>query len=439
LSTAQIATNDYKITSGKNAIEIVRELRSDPERMDVSSQTEKILSQVREGGNKTLLELTNRFDGTDLTDENKLFATSGEFKEAYSRLKPSEIGALRQQLLQIRALSKNQLERFQEKRMDSPLGFRIHETYSSFSRVGGYIPGGLASYPSTVLMVCVPAKEAGVQEILLATPPRRDGTVSDSVLVAADLAGVAKVIKVGGAQAIAAMALGTESIDKVSLIVGPGNDYVTEAKKQLSASGEVMIDSLAGPTELLIVADEKANPYFIAEDLVSQAEHGNRTLCGLVSTSSSLIESVKKTLSTTLPRPRQEYILKSTLFTVLAKTMKDAIEFSQVFASEHLELMVANPNLVYPKLTNSGLVLVGDYAPCSSSDYMVGTNHILPTRGTAANFSGLGVETFLKRVTAVKGTRKSLRQATKYITTLATMEGFPNHAAATRARFDKGE
>ncbi|MFI5422295.1 MAG: histidinol dehydrogenase, partial [Nitrososphaerales archaeon] len=224
---------------------------------------------------------------------------------------------------------------------------------------------------------------------------------------------------------------------KVQLIAGPGNDYVTSAKKQLSASGEVLIDSLAGHTELLIVADDSANPKFIAEDLLSQAEHGNRTLCGVVSNSIPLIEFVKRVLMESLPRPRQEHILRSILFTVLTESLEQMVEFSESLAPEHLELMVAKPDRLIRRLRSAGLLLLGGYTPCSSTDYIVGTNHILPTGGTAVSFPGLGVERFLKRVTVVRGTKESLLKSSRYISALTKLEGFPNHAMAVEARFNK--
>ncbi|MDA4112321.1 MAG: histidinol dehydrogenase [Thaumarchaeota archaeon] len=427
---------DYVLTDSASLEKIVRQIRNNPENNELPLQVAKIIRDVRENGDEALVSLTNKYDGTNFTETKELIVTPEEIRAAYSRLSSSELRAIKQEMRQILALSKNQMKRFQETEFKSPLRFTVTESYSPFSRIGGYVPGGLGSYPSTVLMICVPAREAGVKEIVLATPPKKDGRVSDSVLVAADLGGASQVIKAGGAQAIAAIGLGTDSINKVSLIVGPGNDYVTEAKKQLAASGETLIDSLAGPTELLIVADENSNPYFIAQDLISQAEHGNRTLCGLVSYSQSLIRSVRDIVASFSIRPRQEQINRSSLFTVLTTNIQQAVEFSQIFAPEHLELMVKRPESYESELTNTGLLLIGDYAPCSSTDYMVGTNHILPTGGTAVNFSGLGVERFMKRVTMVKGNRISLQAASRFISTLANMEGFPNHAAAVEARFE---
>ncbi len=226
---------------------------------------------------------------------------------------------------------------------------------------------------------------------------------------------------------VAALAFGTRTIRKVDLIARPGNQYVTEAKRQVSAMRQVLIESLAGPTELLIIADKSADSLLVAEDLISQAEHGNRTLCGLVSDSPELIINVAARLRKISDRPRLTQILESTLFTVLVRTKGMMVEFAQRFAPEHLEVMTTNSKSILGKLTNSGLVLTGDYTPCSSTDYIAGTNHILPTGGTARLASGLGVEDFLKRVTTVSASKQTLWKASKLISTLANMENLPNH------------
>jgi len=388
-------------------------------------------------GDDELLRLTRKFDSSQISRVEDLVVTSEEIKKAFSKIDPTSLRALKKSAQQIRAISKNQMSRFREIKFQSPLGFLITESYSPFYRIGGYVPGGLAAYPSTVLMICVPAKEAGVKEIVLATPPKSDGSLPDSVLVAASLGGASEIFKLGGAQAIAAMAVGTLRIRKVDIIVGPGNEYVTEAKKQVSSSDGTVIDSLAGPTELLIIADESANPEYVAEDLISQAEHGNRTICGLATTSGETIESVRRLLSSMVGRPRGEHISRSILFTVQVSSKDLLIEFSQRFAPEHVEVMMKNAKRIAGKLSNAGLVLLGDYAPCASSDYIVGTNHILPTGGTAKFYPGLGVERFLKRCTTVTGSKNSLYTASKFVSRLANVEGFPNHASAPMSRFSK--
>ncbi len=396
----------------------------------------EIIDTIRESGDAGLVQLTRKFDSDKIKSSKELKVSRFEFERAYSMVGDERIRAMKAALRQISFLAKQQMKRFAPKKFRSQLGFVIEESYFPFKRIGGYVPGGLASYPSTVLMICATARQAGVKDIVIVTPPKKDGTVDDSVLVAADICGVSEIIKAGGAQAIAALAFGTESIKKVDLIAGPGNQYVSEAKRQVSASRQVLIESLAGPTELLILADKSADPLLVAEDLISQAEHGNRTLCGLVSDSSKLVQSVASRLKI-LEKPRMEQILQCNLFTVLVKNESMMVEFAQCFAPEHVEVMTKNSESIAKKLTNSGLVLIGDYTPCSSTDYIAGTNHILPTGGTAAVSSGLAVENFLKRFTTVRANEQSLQKASKFISTLAKMENFPNHANAAIVRFEK--
>ncbi|MCL4519333.1 MAG: histidinol dehydrogenase [Thaumarchaeota archaeon] len=395
-----------------------------------------ILSEVKTRGNQALIKYGRRFDSPSIVKPQDLLVKRTEIEEAYSKIRPEQLSAIKNAYKQIQWLANEQVKRFEAKKLRSPLGFEIRERYEPLKRIGGYVPGGLASYPSTVLMICGPARAAGVKDIVLCTPPGKDGRISEAVLVAADVCGVTEIVKSGGAQAIGALAYGTATVKKVDLIAGPGNAYVTEAKRQVSSSGEVLIDSLAGPTELLILADKNANAGYIFEDLISQAEHGNRTLCGVVSESSDLLESVVNRISSTAFRNRMEYIKSSFLFAVKVKSKKMIVEFAQEFAPEHLEVMLGKGD--DSKFTNSGMVLVGDYTPCSSTDYIVGTNHILPTGGSARLSSGLAVENFLKRVTIVKGSKGSLRESSRYITSLSTIEGLPNHAGAALSRFGEG-
>jgi len=428
---------EYEIEDTESIGSVVSNLRSSKDSSEISSRVSEIIDLIRRKGDEELLRLTKKFDSSSISRAGDLVVTEEVTRKAFSRIDSTSLSALKKAAQQIRAFSRNQMSRFRDIRFRSPLGFLITERYSPFSRIGGYVPGGLGAYPSTVLMICLPAKEAGVREIVLATPPARDGSVPDSVLVAASLCGATEIFKLGGAQAIAAMAVGTSLVKKVDLIVGPGNEYVTEAKKQLSSSGNVLIDGLAGPTELLIVADESAKPEYIAEDIISQAEHGNRTICGLASTSREIVESVRQLLSNVAGRPREEHISRSVLFTVCVSSRDLLIEFSQKLAPEHLEVMVENPKRFSERLPNVGLILLGDYVPCASSDYIVGTNHILPTGGSATFHPGLGVERFLKRSTTVTGNRNSLYAGSKYVSKLANLEGFPNHVSAPLSRFSK--
>jgi histidinol dehydrogenase len=430
---------EYDAKDADSICRIVSDLRNNDEATEISSKVSEIIEDVRRRGDKDLLRLTRKFDTKDILQVGDLEVTENETRKAFSKIDLASLNALKKATQQIRSFSKFQMSRFREIKFKSPLGFLITERYSPFNRIGGYVPGGLAAYPSTVLMICVTAKMAGVKEIVLASPPRIDGSLPDSVLVAASLGGATEIYKLGGAQAIAAMAVGTSLVRAVDLIVGPGNEYVTEAKKQVSSSENVLIDSLAGPTELLIVADEKANPEFIVEDLISQAEHGNRTICGLASTSQETIESVRQILSLMVGRPRGEYVARSIIFTIHVPSEDLLIAFSQKLAPEHLEVMVNKPERLAERLSNAGLLLLGDYSPCAASDYIVGTNHILPTGGFGKFYPGLGVERFLKRNTIIMGNKDSLYACSKFVTTLAMLEGFPNHASAPLIRFRKNK
>jgi histidinol dehydrogenase len=429
-----IAVREFTVSSSKELCAVVSSIR-EKESSDANlvSRVQEIIGRVKIDGDAALVDLTKEFDSPHIKSASDLKVTSAEIKNAYSKLTSEQISALKTAASQISGLVSKQKRRFLPRRYRTPLGFIVEERYVPFARIGGYVPGGLAAYPSTVLMICVTAKEADVKEIALATPPRKDGSVNEAVLVAADICGVSEILKVGGAQAIAALALGTESTRKVSLVAGPGNKYVTEAKRQVSASGDVLIDSLAGPTELLVVADNSADPTLVAEDLISQAEHGNRTLCGLVTNSGKLCEEVVFTLEGMTVRPRISQILESKLFTVLVPDEKLMAEFAQVFAPEHVEVMASNQRLTR-RFTNSGLVMIGNNVPCAATDYIVGTNHILPTGGTARVSSGLAVSNFLKRILVVSASKSTIKKAAKFVPTLAAMEDLPNHGFAAVAR-----
>ena len=419
---------------------VAASIREDKKSSSTENLTRKvatILSEVERFGDDSLLRFSRKFDGTDFRRSSELLVREEEFAEAKGALEEEKLRALKSSLKQIRWLTRRQKNaRFGEKKYRTPFGYMISEYFIPLARVGGYVPGGLASYPSTVLMTCGPALEAGVKDIVLATPPGKDGRINAGVLVAAQLCGVKEVIKLGGAHAVAALAYGTKSIRRVDLIAGPGNKYVTEAKRQVSASNLVLIDALAGPTELLVVANTNTNPEFVAEDIISQAEHGNRTLCGVVSDSEIFLSRVKNLIERQdKSRKRFESIRQSTIFLVKARDKEEALSFAEAFAPEHLEVLLENnaPRII----SRSGLTLVGEYSPCSASDYAVGTDHILPTGGTASRTSGVSVETFLKRVQTVKSTPSSLKKSLRTISTLSLMEGLPNHARAAEIRFMK--
>ena len=366
--TQSIAVHEFTVSSSNDLEAVVSSIR-EKETLDanLTNQVEEIVARVKTNGDKALVDLTNEFDSPEIKNASDLRVTKLEIKKAYSKVTKEQVEALKAAAKQISGLVSKQRKRFAPRSYRTPLGFGVEERYVPFARIGGYVPGGLAAYPSTVLMICVTAREAGVKEIVLATPPRKDGSVNATVLVAADICGVKEIFKVGGAQAVAALALGTTSIKKVSIVTGPGNKYVTEAKRQVSAAGNVLIDSLAGPTELLIIADKSAESTLVAEDLISQAEHGNRTLCGLVSNAPKVCDEVKSVLKGMTERPRISQIQESKLFTVLVPDEKLMVEFANSFAPEHLEVMTANRKIA-KQITNSGLVI-----------------HSPPTRASAAN------------------------------------------------------
>ena len=434
--SSRISLQEYSVSDVGEIDGLVSRIRGKVEERNLLSATvSDIISSVEQGGDASLLELSRKYDRSSFSKPGELFVKKEEFEAARSRLGNSKVSAFKLAYRQIRFIARKQMNRFKETRYRTPLGFVVRERFLPLERVAGYVPGGLASYPSTVLMICGPAREAGVRDIVIITPPRNDGSVSESVLVTAEICNVKHVIKLGGAQAIAALACGTESIKKADLIAGPGNRYVTEAKRQVSSSGKVSIDALAGPTELLIIADRNADVEDVFEDIISQAEHGNRTLCGVVSDSKELIEQLKERFKTAGERKRVEEIKQSTICAVRTRSVNHSIQFAQAFAPEHLELLVSNPGKIERRITRSGLVLLGRYAPCSASDYVVGTDHILPTGGLASRFAGVSVESFLRRNTCVESTRRALSNSLSTLSTIAELEGLPNHAEAANSRF----
>ena len=397
-----------------------------------------ILADVKERRDAALFEYTKKFDGADISADN-LVVTEEEIREAYETVDSSLVEIIRKALVNIRAYHEKQRRYswFDSKPNGSMLGQKI----TPLRRVGVYVPGGKAVYPSSVLMNIVPAKVAGVEEIVMTTPPGKDGKVNPTTLVAAKEAGADVIYKVGGAQAIAALAYGTESIPKVDKIVGPGNIYVALAKK--AVYGHVSIDSIAGPSEILIIADDTANPRYVAADLLSQAEHDEMASAILVTTSRRLAEKVSKEAEQFVAQLSRKDILQKSLdnygYILIAETLDDAIDAANEIASEHLEIVTANAFEVMMKVRNAGAIFIGEYSSEPLGDYFAGPNHVLPTNGTAKFFSPLSVDDFIKKSSIIYYSKDALRPVHEDIIRFAEAEQLTAHANSIRVRFEKEE
>ncbi len=397
-----------------------------------------ILADVKERRDAALFEYTKKFDGADISADN-LVVTEEEIREAYETVDPSLVEIIRKALVNIRAYHEKQRRYswFDSKPNGSMLGQKI----TPLRRVGVYVPGGKAVYPSSVLMNIVPAKVAGVEEIVMTTPPGKDGKVNPTTLVAAKEAGADVIYKVGGAQAIAALAYGTESIPKVDKIVGPGNIYVALAKK--AVYGHVSIDSIAGPSEILIIADDTANPRYVAADLLSQAEHDEMASAILVTTSRRLAEEVSKEAEQFVAQLSRKEILQKSLdnygYILIAETLDDVIDAANEIASEHLEIVTANAFEVMMKVRNAGAIFIGEYSSEPLGDYFAGPNHVLPTNGTAKFFSPLSVDDFIKKSSIIYYSKDALRPVHEDIIRFAEAEQLTAHANSIRVRFEKEE
>ena len=394
-----------------------------------------IIKNVREIGDKARCEYTLAFDKFPLSGEN-IKVTKEEIKEAYAQMDPVLVEVIRKSAENIRSFHTKQLRNswFDSREDGTILGMKI----TPIQRAGVYVPGGKAAYPSSVLMNVVPAKVAGVSEIIMTTPPSAEGKVNPGTLVAADIAGVDTIYKVGGAQAIAAMAFGTQSIPKVDKITGPGNIFVALAKK--AVYGYVSIDSIAGPSEILVLADETANPRYVAADLLSQAEHDELASAILITTSRTLAEEVSRQADLfTAQLERKEIIQKSLNnygYILLAENMVEAIEAANEIASEHLEILTANPFDIMTRIRNAGAIFLGEYASEPLGDYFAGPNHILPTNGTAKFFSPVNVDDFIKKTSIISYSREALFKVHKDIETFAKSEGLTAHANSIKVRFE---
>lgn len=395
----------------------------------------EIIAKVKAEGDKALFDYTLKFDKYALNAGN-IKVTRAEIEEAYQKLDAGLVEVIRKSAENIRAFHTKQLRNswFDAKEDGTILGMKI----TAIAKAGVYVPGGKAAYPSSVLMNVIPAKVAGVPEIIMTTPPGADGSINPGTLVAADIAGVNAIYKVGGAQAIAALAFGTQSVPKVDKITGPGNIFVALAKK--AVYGYVSIDSIAGPSEILVLADETANPRYVAADLLSQAEHDELASAILITTSRELAEKVSTQVDVFTAQLERKEIIQKSLdnygYILVAENMEDGIDAVNEIASEHLEILTANPFQVMTKIRNAGAIFLGEYASEPLGDYFAGPNHILPTNGTAKFFSPVNVDDFIKKTSIISYSREALEQAHRDIETFAMSEGLTAHANSIKVRFE---
>lgn len=402
---------------------------------EFEARVNDIITNVRAKRDEAIFDYTKRFDGADMNASN-ILVTEAEIKEAYEQVDKKLLDVIRKALVNIRDYHAKQR---QNSWFDSqPNGIILGQKVTPLKRVGVYVPGGKAVYPSSVLMNVLPAKVAGVDEIIMTTPPGPDGKVYPSTLVAANEAGVDKIYKVGGAQAVAAMAFGTESIPKVDKIVGPGNIYVALAKK--AVFGYVSIDSIAGPSEILVLADETANPRFVAADLLSQAEHDEMASAILITTNRELAEKVSEEVEKFVAVLSRTEIMQKSLdnygYILVADSLEAAIDTANEIASEHLEIVTKNPFEVMTKIRNAGAIFIGEYSSEPLGDYFAGPNHVLPTNGTAKFFSPLGVDDFIKKSSIISYSREALEPVYKDIVQFAECEKLTAHANSIRVRFE---
>lgn len=394
-----------------------------------------ILADVKEKGDEAVFDYTKRFDGADINVAN-IVVTKEEIDEAYSLVDEQLVEVIRKALVNIREYHAKQK---QYSWFDStPNGTILGQKVTPLNRVGVYVPGGKAAYPSSVLMNIIPAKVAGVNQIIMTTPPGKDGRVNPGTLVAANEAGVDVIYKVGGAQAIAAMAYGTDSIRKVDKIVGPGNIYVALAKK--AVYGHVSIDSIAGPSEILVIADETANPRYVAADLLSQAEHDEMASAILITTSEELADKVSKEIDSFVAELSRSEIISKSLenygYILIARDIDEAVETANEIASEHLEIVTRDPFTVMTKIRNAGAIFLGEYSSEPLGDYFAGPNHVLPTNGTAKFFSPLGVDDFIKKSSIISYSREALEPIHEDIIKFANAERLTAHANSIKVRFE---
>lgn len=397
-----------------------------------------ILEKVKNEGDAALFSYTKEFDKVDI-DAETIQVTEEEIQEAYQEVDASLIDVIRKALVNIRSYHEKQKQNSWF--TSEPNGTMLGQKVTPLERVGVYVPGGKAVYPSSVLMNVVPARVAGVDQIVMTTPPGKNGKVNPATLVAAKEAGADVIYKVGGAQAIGALAYGTESIPKVDKIVGPGNIFVALAKK--AVYGHVSIDSIAGPSEILVLADETASPRYVAADLLSQAEHDELASAILITTSEELAEKVDAEVQGFVEVLSRKEIIQKSLdnfgYILIAENMDEAIEAANAIASEHMEIVTKNPFEVMMKVRNAGAIFIGEYSSEPLGDYFAGPNHILPTNGTAKFFSPLSVDDFVKKSSIIYYSRDALKKIHKDIEQFAASEQLTAHANSIAVRFENGE
>ena len=411
--------------------------RTPDEKADVriESDVKAIMNKVIKNGDDALIELTEKFDTARL-EAKDLQVTPREIEEAYKAVGEEQISALKFMKDKVSAFEKLVLKQVGFK--TSQAGIAVQNVLRPIESVGCYVPGGQAAYPSTLVMTAVPAKVAGVPRIVVCSPPNGMGKINPLVLVAADICEVSEVYKVGGAQAIAALAYGTETVKPVRKIVGPGNKYVTAAK--ILVSKDVAIDMPAGPSEILVLADETANSRLVASDMISQAEHGGDSVAGLITTSQKLATSVQNWLVKMAEAANRKEIVVKALekcgFIITCENMDEAVELANIYAAEHVEIMTQAPTEIADRITSAGLILIGPFSPVALSDYGSGTNHVLPTGGFGHAFSGLSALDFARRVSIVESSKEGLLSLKSQVKAITEAENLPNHYKAIEARFE---
>ncbi|OOM74632.1 histidinol dehydrogenase [Clostridium puniceum] len=422
--------------TGSNKNSLIKDLkaRAIETEQEIILSVSNILSKVKKEGDKALFELTKSFDKIEL---KTLEVSPSELDECFNSVEKDFIEALKEAKLNIEEYHKKQ--KANGFLMTKDKGVYLGQRVLPLERVGVYVPGGTAAYPSSVLMNVIPAKVAGVDEIIMVTPPDKDGGINPYIGVAARIAGIDKIYKVGGAQAVGALAYGTGTIEKVDKIVGPGNIFVATAKKLVF--GEVDIDMIAGPSEILVIADEKSDPSFVAADLMSQAEHDKLASSILITTSKELYEKVEVELERQVKALEREEIIRASLkdfgSAMICGTIEECINISNAIAPEHLEIMVDEPMKYLGMVKNAGSVFLGRYCPEPIGDYFGGTNHVLPTSGTARFFSPLSVDSFIKKSSFIYYSKEAILENGEKIITLANKEGLTAHANSVKVRLNK--